>query len=352
MAAVAALALDPLDTDDAAVRYDRPSLVGFIGDARTEEALRDGLLEAGGDTLDLRRGGIRAAITAMQKQMTPRILIIDISGEEQPLSALGELSNVVEPDVCVLLIGDSPNMDFYREVTRGLGAAEYLCKPLARDIVARHFLPFIEGSAPGIDSNRGRRAIAVTSVRGGSGATTIAVNLAWHLGVSMRRHTVLLDPDVQLGTAALLLNVQQGAGLRTALETPERIDALLAERAALPAGDRLHVLASEEKLSMPFRPAPKAADALIAADGCLIPFDCDDFSRRALYGLIEAVAEIRSDHNPGLKVEGIVVNQFQPRANLPQRMFRFPHPRAKSHAPPSANVLDPDVDQKLRLTPH
>jgi len=59
--------------------------------------------------------------------------------------------------------------------------------------------------------------------------------------------------------------------------------------------------------------------ALIAAEGCLIPFDCDDFSRRALYGLMEAVQEIRADHNPGLVVEGIVVNQFQPRANLPQR---------------------------------
>uniref|UniRef100_UPI0005577357 ParA family protein n=1 Tax=Andreprevotia chitinilytica TaxID=396808 RepID=UPI0005577357 len=60
--------------------------------------------------------------------------------------------------------------------------------------------------------------------------------------------------------------------------------------------------------------------ALIAATGCLIPFDCDTFSRQALLGLIERVQEIRSDHNPALEVEGIVVNQFQPRANLPQRM--------------------------------
>jgi len=59
--------------------------------------------------------------------------------------------------------------------------------------------------------------------------------------------------------------------------------------------------------------------ALIAADSCLIPFDCDDFSRRALYGLLESVAEIQADHNDELKVEGIVVNQFQPRASLPQR---------------------------------
>ena len=61
--------------------------------------------------------------------------------------------------------------------------------------------------------------------------------------------------------------------------------------------------------------------ALIAADSVLIPFDCDEFSRRALYNLMDALNEIRADHNPSLAVEGIVVNQFQPRAALPQQMI-------------------------------
>jgi len=60
--------------------------------------------------------------------------------------------------------------------------------------------------------------------------------------------------------------------------------------------------------------------ALIAADRCLIPFDCDDFSRRALYHLLDNVEEVREDHNPELSVAGIVVNQFQARARLPQRV--------------------------------
>lgn len=60
--------------------------------------------------------------------------------------------------------------------------------------------------------------------------------------------------------------------------------------------------------------------ALIGATGCLIPFDCDEFARKALYTLLDNVQEIRADHNPNLQVKGIVVNQFQPRANLPQRM--------------------------------
>ncbi|VWD52174.1 putative ParA family protein [Burkholderia lata] len=60
--------------------------------------------------------------------------------------------------------------------------------------------------------------------------------------------------------------------------------------------------------------------ALIAVERCLIPFDCDDFSRRALYTLLENVKEIQQDHNAALEVEGIVINQFQPRASLPQRL--------------------------------
>jgi chromosome partitioning protein len=65
-----------------------------------------------------------------------------------------------------------------------------------------------------------------------------------------------------------------------------------------------------------------ARSALIAAHGCLIPFDCDAFSRRALYGLLDDIAEIRADHNAGLVIEGIVVNQFLTRARLPQQMVQ------------------------------
>jgi chromosome partitioning protein len=60
---------------------------------------------------------------------------------------------------------------------------------------------------------------------------------------------------------------------------------------------------------------------LIAADRVLIPFDCDSFSRQALYGLMAEIEELKDDHNEGLEVEGIVVNQFQARASLPQQIL-------------------------------
>jgi pilus assembly protein CpaE len=247
-------------------RPDRPALVAFTTDAQSEEALEDGLAELLPDgKLDLRRGGVRAAIAAMQKEATPRVLVVDVSGEEQPLSALGDLAHVVEPDVCVLVIGDLDGVDLYREVTRGLGAADYLAKPLTHDRVARHFGMLVRGQTSVSEALLGGRSVAVTGVRGGVGTTTIAANLAWHFGVMLRRHSVLLDPDLHLGAAAFLLNVNPGSGLRMALESPERIDTLLAERAALPVRERLHVLAGEEKAAVMPAYAEGAASALLDA---------------------------------------------------------------------------------------
>ncbi|MDD2738862.1 MAG: ParA family protein [Methylomonas lenta] len=60
--------------------------------------------------------------------------------------------------------------------------------------------------------------------------------------------------------------------------------------------------------------------ALIAAEKCLIPFDCDTFAREALYTLMRSIAEVKADHNPNLEVEGVVVNQYQKQANLPRQL--------------------------------
>ncbi|BAU58280.1 ParA family protein [Halorhodospira halochloris] len=62
--------------------------------------------------------------------------------------------------------------------------------------------------------------------------------------------------------------------------------------------------------------------ALIAANRCLIPFDCDDFSRRALYELLEHIHEIQEDHNESLQIEGVVVNHYQSAAKLPRNVVQ------------------------------
>jgi pilus assembly protein CpaE len=246
-------------------RPDRPRLVAFVGSQETETALREGLADAMPQGFEIRRATLRAAMAALQKMPTPHTLIVDVSGEDQPLSALGELSDVVEPDVRVLVIGDRDDLNFYRQVTRGLGVLEYLYQPLMRDMVARYFGPLIQHGTSVPEAMLGGRVITVTGARGGSGASTIAASLAWYFGAETRRHTVLLDADLHRGTAAMLLGAKTSPGLRTALEAPDRIDELFVERAAQQVGKRLHVLAGEEKLTETVQYTPESAAKLVNA---------------------------------------------------------------------------------------
>jgi pilus assembly protein CpaE len=249
--------------EQAPARPDRKDIMAFVTDAETEAVLRDGLSDAAPRGIEFHRSNVRGAIEVLQDAATPRVLVIDVTGETRPLTALESLSDVVEPDVHVLLIGEYNDVNFYRHATRILGVKEYLFKPITRDMVARHFGPVILNRSRRPEALQGGRVVTVTGVRGGVGASTIAVNLAWHLGKRANRHTVLVDADLHRGSCALLLNAKSGPGLRTALETPQRIDELFIERSAQPVTERLHVLSGEENLTDHINYAPGAAARLI-----------------------------------------------------------------------------------------
>jgi len=197
----------------------------------------------------------------------------------------------------------------------------------------------------------------VFNQKGGVGKSTITVNLA-AVAASLGRRVLVIDLDPQGNASHYLTGAREGAGTPTAghyfeqvlnislfgKEVEEFIFATPFERLSLLAsdpdlGDLMGKLESRYKMFKLKEALDRLADsydeiwidtppalnfytrsALIAADRCLIPFDCDTFSRQALYTLIGNVEEIRNDHNPHLKVEGIVVNQFQPRASLPTRL--------------------------------
>ena len=256
----------PLPPEVDAARPDRVPLLAFISDTETEHALQKGLSDIVSEKVEFHHGGIRAAIAMLANMASPLALIVDLSGEKNPSVVLGDLLQVLEPNVRLLVIGDENSIDFYRQVTRDLGALEYLHKPLTRDIVARYLGPLLNQQGLMQNTVQSGRLVTITGVRGGVGASTVAVNLSWYLGVESKRHTVLLDTDLHRGVCAMLLGAKPSSGLRTALEIPERIDELSVERATQQVAERLHVLAGEEnltkQLSFPLGGAAQLSGAL------------------------------------------------------------------------------------------
>lgn len=197
----------------------------------------------------------------------------------------------------------------------------------------------------------------VFNQKGGVGKSTIVCNLA-AVAASQGQRTLIVDLDAQGNSTRYVLGAgvdQVDLGIADFFE--ETLSYRLRSRAAADyvtatPFDNLAVVGADARLSdlqtkletklkiyklgealtqlkkdysQIFIDTPPALNfytlsALIAADRCLIPFDCDDFSRQALYRLLENVDEIRADHNKKLKVEGIVVNQFNARSNLPTRV--------------------------------
>jgi len=242
----------------------RARFIGFARDDASATVLHNALAEHITDQGQIHIVDFRAALIILGAMTTPEIVLIDVSGEDQPINAMMELAEVVEPGTTVLAVGETHNVTFYRTVTK-MGIKEYLPKPLTAAAVERHFAPIVGNLTKDTITPRGGRLVTVMGARGGVGTSTIATNLAWYIGTNLHRHTGLLDSELYNGTVALDLNLGFNNGLITALQSPERVDSLLIERSMQIGGERLHVLAGQEALDKVINYQPEGAEALLNA---------------------------------------------------------------------------------------
>lgn len=216
----------------------------------------------------------------------------------------------------------------------------------------------------------------VFNQKGGVGKTTIVCNLA-AIAAARGLRTLVVDLDTQGNATHYLMGPQAVKPDRTvadffestlsfsltpapfityASNTPfENLDVVAAD----PRLDELSVKLEAKQKIYKLRDALKrikgydavfidtpptlnfySRSALIASDRVLIPFDCDEFARQALYTLLDNIAEIKADHNDDLELEGIVVNQFQSRSKLPTRLVQ----ELKAEGRP---VLEPHIGSSV-----
>lgn len=193
------------------------------------------------------------------------------------------------------------------------------------------------------------RTVAVLSLKGGVGKTTVVLGLA---SSAMRRgaRTLVVDLDPQCNATVTLDPKETETTLADVLETP-RPTVLRAAIAHSTWSDEVDVLVGSEDVESLNDPDPdprrlgklgRALDtlnslltegelpyqlvlldcppslgrltrsALVAADGALLVTEPTLFAVSGANRAFDAVEETRQDHNPGLVPLGVVVNRVRP----------------------------------------
>jgi pilus assembly protein CpaE len=239
-----------------------PSLaVAYVRDQDSEMALLRSFTDLGIGDGHVVRGDISTATSELMRHGSPRFLVVDVSGRDDPMVEITRLAEVCDPMTEVIAIGDRNDIVLYRDM-KAAGVAEYFFKPVISSVLTRVLGKIATGTLEQRTMRTGK-LIVVLGVRGGVGATTIATQTTWYLAEERQRRALLLDLDLQSGDAALQLDTKPNHALREALDHPDRVDDLFLDRGVTNVTPRLGLFAALEPLSDVIAPAEESVQQLL-----------------------------------------------------------------------------------------
>jgi chromosome partitioning protein len=190
------------------------------------------------------------------------------------------------------------------------------------------------------------KILAITNQKGGVGKTTSSVNLAAALA-EQGMQVLLVDLDPQ-GNATMGSGVDKNELMYSAYDIltgqvePEQAIVhsetghfdLLPSNADLTAAEveMLSMMMKEHRLKISLKKLKEKYDyilidcppslnmltvnALVAAEGVLIPMQCEYYALEGISALLETVEQIKASLNPALELEGVVRTMYDPRSSL------------------------------------
>ena len=207
----------------------------FLNDAESRRLIQDVNPSA-----RVHRGTVRNAARACRDGRSSDIMLVDLDGEQNPISHVAALLQVCRPDSVILATGSENNVTLANDLYRG-GVFLYLPKPLdavnLRNAIREVIAVNEEQERPQIQTSR------VVLLHGkGMGVNTVTALLA-HLAAGLGRYVSCLDIDANFGSLSLAFDTQPERGLAQVLQDRDGADGLAVERLQARVTNRIGLLA-------------------------------------------------------------------------------------------------------------
>lgn len=178
----------------------------------------------------------------------PELICFQLKGSSQELTEFTDEVNNCSPESVVVATYRSEDFETDASESEALiegmrhGVADFLRRPLSSGEL-QQLLDRVFSAAP-----RSRRPlgkiISFVSNKGGAGKSTTSINTAVALAMKHPNDVLLVDTSLQLGVAALMLDIQPKTTIVDAIRESHRLDETLIRQIAVPSASGLHVLSA------------------------------------------------------------------------------------------------------------